>query len=163
MKRQECLAWLFEVRRRFGLLPDTLALAIVLFDTCYDGQNLRVYTAACMSVAAKYEEMSPPSFKQLGIQVYEFDDMTNMELAVLKACGYCVSNIRHPIWHLNNTCMVRDRRYEEAAELALGGMANPECREYTYKDIATECWEIVCSRHKPKHWENVPNRKTVSA
>lgn len=147
MKRQECMAWLFDVRRRFGLLSDTLALAVVLFDTCYDGQNLRLYAAACMSVAAKYEEISPPTFNQLGIQAHEFRDMTNMELAVLKACGYCLSDIRHPVWHLNNMCEERDACYEEAVELALGEMAREDCMVCRYMDVAAECLESVRAAH----------------
>jgi hypothetical protein len=114
-----------------------------------------------MSVACKYEESEPPSFRQLGIYIYEHDTMTRAELSVLQDCGYCVSNIRHPVWHINNMCITRDVRYKHAIDLVLWAMSDPACQEYTYLDIALESWKLA--RDKYTFWPRLPLRATVSA
>ena len=168
MQRYDSVSWMFDIKKKYGLLPETLALAIYLFDSCYSlisikGVNIRIYRAACMSVASKYEETLPPSFRQLGVYIYEHDTMTNTELSVLQANGYSVSNIRHPVWYINNMCIMMDVRYKNAIELVLWAMADPSCHEYTYLDIALEAWKITQKKYKNTFWPNLPMRETVSA
>lgn len=168
MDRKQCIEYMFNIKKYYNLLPETLALSISLFDICYPllagkGFDARIYRAACMSVASKYEEMAPPSFRQLGVYTYENDIMTNAELSVLQACGYCVSNIRHPVWHINNMCILRDARYYEAIELALGAMLEPACQGYAYFNIALESWRLAREKHNDTFWPNLPMREAVSA
>lgn len=91
--RQILVDWLFHVRRRFQLQPETHSLAVYLLDTALfklntiNKKNLQLYGVACVFIAAKYEEIIVPhidDFVFVSADAYIRKEILTAEIEILK-------------------------------------------------------------------------------
>jgi hypothetical protein len=92
--------WLVDVHYKYGLLPQTLHIAVMLIDRFLEKtlsvgrQRLQLVGVAAMFVAAKYEEIYPPEaedFVKITDNAYTREDVFQMEAKMLAALGYRVT------------------------------------------------------------------------
>ncbi|KAF4320625.1 hypothetical protein BBO99_00004794 [Phytophthora kernoviae] len=92
--------WLVDVHYKYGLLPQTLHIAIHLIDRYLENnlsvcrQRLQLVGVSAMFIAAKYEEIYPPEaedFVKITDNAYSRDDIFKMEEKMLAAIGYRVT------------------------------------------------------------------------
>ncbi|KAH7524539.1 hypothetical protein FEM48_Zijuj06G0130200 [Ziziphus jujuba var. spinosa] len=83
--------WLVEVAEEYMLVPDTLFLTINYIDRYLSGnvmnrKHLQLLGVACMMIAAKYEEISPPSVEEFCYvtdNTFSKEEVLKMETSVL--------------------------------------------------------------------------------
>lgn len=91
--------WIVDVHRRFDLLPDTLHLAIHLFDrfleyTKVSKRQLQLVGVTALFIASKYEEMYVPAvddFVAITNRSYSIEDIYHMESVILNRLKFDVT------------------------------------------------------------------------
>ncbi|KAJ7550321.1 hypothetical protein O6H91_07G094900 [Diphasiastrum complanatum] len=105
--RLQAVDWMFQVRKRYDFGPLTIALAVNYLDRYlanyflekrpWKAWMLQLLSVACLSLAAKMEEVHVPTLQDFQIEGLEhiFDDITiqRMELAVLSSLGWRMSSV----------------------------------------------------------------------
>lgn len=152
MDKQKCLEWMYDEYKHFCLLPETYALSILLFNTCYDKikQPLQLMTV-CLHIAAKYEEISPPSIKTW-VSKDSLPTYHSMELDVLSHVGFCISALsrQHAIAKLNELCILRDDKYITAKNLICRALKDKDCACFSQETIAIAAWQVSNKNIKPR-------------
>lgn len=88
--------WLIEVHMKYRLRPETLFLTVNLIDRYLSNSHvmrkkLQLVGVVAMSIAAKFEEISPPEvhdFVHITDNAYKKDDILNMECTMLTALNF---------------------------------------------------------------------------
>ncbi|KAL4137290.1 hypothetical protein PRIC2_000812 [Phytophthora ramorum] len=92
--------WLVDVHYKYGLLPQTLHIAVLLLDRylekslTVERQRLQLVGVSAMFIAAKYEEIYPPEavdFVKITDNAYTREQVFQMEAKMLAAVGYRVT------------------------------------------------------------------------
>ncbi|KAG1685267.1 hypothetical protein DVH05_009635 [Phytophthora capsici] len=92
--------WLIDVHYKYGLLPQTLHIAVLLIDrflekgVSVDRQRLQLVGITAMFIASKYEEIYPPEakdFVKITDNAYTREQVFEMEAKMLAAIGYRVT------------------------------------------------------------------------
>ncbi|OWZ18940.1 Cyclin B [Phytophthora megakarya] len=92
--------WLVDVHYKYGLLPQTLHIAVLLLDHFLENcltverQRLQLVGVSAMFIAAKYEEIYPPEaedFVKITDNAYTREDIFQMEAKMLAAVSYRVT------------------------------------------------------------------------
>lgn len=92
--------WLVDVHYKYGLLPQTLHIAVLLIDhflaksLTIARQRLQLVGISAMFIAAKYEEIYPPEaadFVKITDNAYTRDEVFQMESTMLSTVGYRVT------------------------------------------------------------------------
>ncbi|KAL3671830.1 hypothetical protein V7S43_002499 [Phytophthora oleae] len=92
--------WLVDVHYKYGLLPQTLHIAVLLIDhflekgVSVDRQRLQLVGISAMFIASKYEEIYPPEakdFVKITDNAYTREQVFEMEAKMLAAIGYRVT------------------------------------------------------------------------
>ncbi|XP_042380802.1 cyclin-A1-1-like [Zingiber officinale] len=89
--RSILIEWLVEIAEEYRMVPDTLYLTVNYIDRYLSGneinrQELQLLGAACMLIAAKYEEACAPEGEDLCYMTdntYSIDELLQMEFKVL--------------------------------------------------------------------------------
>ncbi|KAK9949121.1 hypothetical protein M0R45_004661 [Rubus argutus] len=91
--RLDSIDWIFNARAEFGFRLQTAYLSITYFDRFLSKRSIddgklwafRLLSVACLSLAAKMEEIKVPSLSEFQVQDYDFESRTiqRMELLVL--------------------------------------------------------------------------------
>lgn len=167
--------WLVEVGEEYKLQTETLHLAINYIDRflsymAVQRSKLQLVGAACMFIAAKYEEIYPPDVSEF---VYITDDTYNkrqvlrMEHLVLKVLGFDLS-VPSSFLFLNKMVEmeqleqdVKDRLAALAAYLAELALVDGEnYLKYPPSQVAASC--VALSRHtlELEAWPEFMEHKT---
>ncbi|GMF13468.1 unnamed protein product [Phytophthora lilii] len=92
--------WLVDVHYKYGLLPQTLHIAVLLIDQYLEKelsvkrQRLQLVGVSAMFIAAKYEEIYPPEaedFVKITDNAYTREEVFQMEAKMLATLGYRVT------------------------------------------------------------------------
>ncbi|CAI5747454.1 unnamed protein product [Peronospora destructor] len=92
--------WLVDVHYKYGLLPQTLHIAVLLIDhyleknLTIERQRLQLVGITAMFIAAKYEEIYPPEaadFVKITDSAYTREEVFQMESKMLATLGYRVT------------------------------------------------------------------------
>ncbi|KAG6613396.1 Cyclin B [Phytophthora cinnamomi] len=92
--------WLVDVHYKYGLLPQTLHIAVLLIDRYLEKdlsvkrQRLQLVGVAAMFIASKYEEIYPPEaedFVKITDNAYSREEVFQMEAKMLATLGYRVT------------------------------------------------------------------------
>ncbi|KUF76559.1 Cyclin B [Phytophthora nicotianae] len=92
--------WLVDVHYKYGLLPQTLHIAVMLIDQYLEKslsvgrQRLQLIGVSAMFIAAKYEEIYPPEaedFVKITDNAYTREEVFQMEAKMLATIGYRVT------------------------------------------------------------------------
>ncbi|CAI5703500.1 unnamed protein product [Peronospora effusa] len=92
--------WLVDVHYKYGLLPQTLHIAVLLIDhyleknLTIERQRLQLVGISAMFIAAKYEEIYPPEaadFVKITDSAYTREEVFQMESKMLATLGYRVT------------------------------------------------------------------------
>ncbi|ODV91742.1 hypothetical protein CANCADRAFT_30077 [Tortispora caseinolytica NRRL Y-17796] len=91
--------WLVEVHTSFRLMPETLYLALNIFDRFLTLKQVKIdrlqlIGATCLFIAAKYEEIFPPvaeAFVFVGDGVFRPEDLHEAEILILNCLDYSMS------------------------------------------------------------------------
>lgn len=92
--------WLVDVHYKYGLLPQTLHIAVLLIDRYLETnltvkrQRLQLVGVAAMFIASKYEEIYPPEaedFVKITDNAYSREEVFRMEAKMLATIGYRVT------------------------------------------------------------------------
>lgn len=92
--------WLVDVHYKYGLMPQTLHIAVLLIDHYLDKnlsverQRLQLVGISAMFIASKYEEIYPPEaedFVKITDNAYTRDEVFQMEAKMLATIGYRVT------------------------------------------------------------------------
>uniref|UniRef100_A0A1I7YD28 Cyclin N-terminal domain-containing protein n=2 Tax=Steinernema glaseri TaxID=37863 RepID=A0A1I7YD28_9BILA len=97
--REILVDWFYQVLNRLQLLPETMNLTIHILNVAVqrlhvDKNNLQLVGITCMFVAAKYEELYPPSiedFVSISGNCFSKEDMRSAEVKILKALKFSLS------------------------------------------------------------------------
>ena len=128
--RQILVDWLVGVGSHFHLLQETIFLAVELLDRYLQKvpvarKQLQLVGTTCMWVAAKYEEIYPPSvteFAHMTDNTFQKEDLREMEQMILKAMEY----------HLGKPISLRFlRRYSKVGDA--------DVREHNLAKYILEC------------------------
>lgn len=92
--------WLVEVAEEYNLICDTLYLAVSYIDRFLSSHaikrgRLQLLGVSCMSIASKYEEISPPhveDFCYISDNCYTIEEVVEMESDVLKFLNFDMGN-----------------------------------------------------------------------
>ena len=95
-KRNSFIHYMYLIHLRFSLLPETLFLAVNLFDRVIlkvklDTDHLQMAAVTCLFIASKYQEIYPPDARDfIGIigKMYTVEQMLDMEVKILKILDY---------------------------------------------------------------------------
>lgn len=90
--------WIIDVHAKFKLLPETLFLTINLIDRYLSRQKvsrskLQLVGVASMLISTKYEEIYPPTIKDLVFitdNAYTKENILNMEMLILTSLDFDV-------------------------------------------------------------------------
>ena len=145
--------WLREVCDQFGFVVDTFFLTVSLVDrylsrrtVCRSDLQL-VGVAACL-IAAKYEEMAPPStdeFLYISANTYTSDELLKMERSILRVVDYqctvptAVSCL--PLWL--RMCHSSPQKTSMAHCLAEASAVSVSMLNYTPSMIASSCIHLA--------------------
>ncbi|KAG3197054.1 hypothetical protein PC128_g7155 [Phytophthora cactorum] len=92
--------WLVDVHYKYGLLPQTLHIAVLLIDHFLEKslsvgrQRLQLIGVTAMFIASKYEEIYPPEaedFVKITDSAYTREEVFQMEAKMLAAIGFRVT------------------------------------------------------------------------
>ncbi|KAF4041972.1 Cyclin C-terminal domain [Phytophthora infestans] len=92
--------WLVDVHYKYGLLPQTLHIAVLLIDQYLEKsrsvgrQRLQLIGVSAMFIAAKYEEIYPPEaedFVKITDNAYTREEVFQMEAKMLATIGFRVT------------------------------------------------------------------------
>lgn len=91
--------WIIDVHYKFGMHEETLFLTINLIDrflsvTRISKSKLQLVGVTCLLIAAKYEEIYPPSVRKLTEicdNIYSRDDIIEMEAIILDTLEYNIT------------------------------------------------------------------------
>ncbi|CAA2954373.1 cyclin-D1-1 [Olea europaea subsp. europaea] len=110
--RAEYVAWIIKVQKYYGFQPLTAYLSVNYFDRFLhshrlpkmNGWPLQLLSVACLSLAAKMEELLVPSLLDLQVEgakfIFEPRNIQRMELIVLRALDWRLRSIS-PFNYLN--------------------------------------------------------------
>ncbi|KAL6227470.1 hypothetical protein ACLB2K_001428 [Fragaria x ananassa] len=109
--RLDSIDWIFNARAEFGFRLQTAYLSITYYDRFLSKRSIddgklwafRLLSVACLSLAAKMEEIKVPSLSQFQVQDYDFESRTiqRMELLVLSTLEWKLGSIT-PFAYLPN-------------------------------------------------------------
>ncbi|KZV50669.1 hypothetical protein F511_29273 [Dorcoceras hygrometricum] len=103
--RAESVAWMLKVQKHYGFQPLTAYLSVNYFDRfihshklpILNGWPLQLLSVACLSIAAKMEELLVPSFLDLQVEgakfIFESRNVKRMELLVLRVLDWRLRSI----------------------------------------------------------------------
>ncbi|XP_062098915.1 cyclin-A1-4-like [Humulus lupulus] len=128
--RAVLINWLVEVAESYRLSPDTLFLTVNYIDRYLSGnemkrEHLQLLGVACMMIAAKFDDISPPHVKEFSYitdETYSKWEVLQMESAVLKCLKFEMSTPT-PVCFLRRFVSVAQLTYE-APTVQLECMAN---------------------------------------
>ncbi|CAI5472597.1 unnamed protein product [Closterium sp. Yama58-4] len=131
------LDWVVQVHESFNLMPETLFLAVNIFDrylaaTHVPKEHIQLVGAACILIAAKYEEIYTPlvaDFEYIGDGAYTRGQMLMMEKQILNKISFKLSI---------PTCYMFAARYLNFAKAA--------AEATTASDVASNGWSIEVSK-----------------
>ena len=92
--------WLIDVHYKYGLLSQTLHIAVLLIDHYLEKdltigrQRLQLVGVSAMLIASKYEEIYPPQaedFAKITDNAFTRDEVVQMEAKILATIGYRVT------------------------------------------------------------------------
>ncbi|KAM5576781.1 cyclin-D5-1 [Rosa sericea] len=109
--RLDSIDWIFNARAEFGFRLQTAYLSITYYDLFLSKRSIddgklwafRLLSVACLSLAAKMEEIKVPSLSEFQVQDYDFEGRTiqRMELMVLSTLEWKLGSIT-PFAYLHN-------------------------------------------------------------
>jgi len=110
--RQSIIDWLTGVHEKFSLVPETLYLTTYLMDLYLASEEvtvekLQLVGITCFFIATKYEEIEPPSLKNLVHicdHAYSKNEILDLEKLILKTVNYSIAIptsyvfLKHFLW-----------------------------------------------------------------
>lgn len=161
--RQESVAWILKVQAYFGFQALTAYLAVNYFDRFLysrrlpqnSGWPLQLLAVACISLAAKMEELLVPSLLDIQVEgakyVFEPRTIRRMELVVLSVLDWRLrsvtpfSFISHFAYKLDSTGAYTGFLISRATQIVLSNIQESSFLEYWPSCIAAAT--ILCASH----------------